>query len=441
MLTRLWERIGLDTPALRGWALYDVANSAFWTTVVVAVFPPFFSEFAAAGLDPVVATTRFAWATTAAALLVALLGPLLGAVADFRAVKKPMLAVSIALGVCATGLMTTIDRGEWAYALTLFIVANVGVAASLVFYDSFLPHIVRPGRMDLVSTSGYALGFIGGGVLLLVNLAWILSPATFGLPGAIAAIKASFLSVAVWWVVFSFPLFRRVPEPPAVLEDDEQRRDSSVRTAFVRVFETFHELRGHRDAFLMLLAFLLYNDGIQTFIRMASIYGAEIGLDRNAQIAAFILVQFVGVPFSFLFGAAAARVGPKTALYAGIGVYIAVSVFAFFISTEWHFFALAGLVGMVQGGSQAISRSLFARMIPRHKSSEYFGFFAVADRFAGVLGPALFALSVSATGTSRGAVVSVLGFFVVGALVLTRVDVARGEAHADAVNRAVSAAS
>lgn len=438
LVSRLWDRAGLTTPEVRAWALYDVANSAFWTTVVVAIFPPFFADYAAAGLEPVLATTRFAWTTTVAALLVAIMGPILGAVADFRGMKKPLLAGSIAIGVTATLLMATIDRGEWVYAMVLFVTANVGVAASLVFYDSFLPHLVPPDGMDRVSTGGYAMGFIGGGVLLLLNLAWILSPATFGVSGSLAAIKASFVSVGLWWIAFSIPIFRRVPEPAAVIEADETARDSAFGTAFTRVFETFRELRGHRDAFLMLLAFLLYNDGIQTFIRMASIYGAEIGLDRNAQIAAFVLVQFVGVPFSFLFGAMAARLGPKTALYAGIGVYVAVSIFAFFIQTEWHFFALAFLVGMVQGGSQAISRSLFARMIPRHKSSEYFGFFAVADRFAGVLGPAFFALSVSLTGSSRSAVMSVLLFFVCGAYVLTHVDVARGEARAEAFNREVT---
>jgi UMF1 family MFS transporter len=435
---RLWALAGLDTRELRAWALYDWANSAFWCTVVVAVFPPFFSDYAAAGLEPVVATTRFAWITAIGAAVIALLGPILGAIADYRAIKKPMLAASVAIGAIATLLMATIERGGWVYAAAVFVVANVGIAASLVFYDSFLPHLVPPERMDRVSTAGYALGFVGGGVLLLINLAWILSPATFGLSGTVAAIKLSFVSVAVWWVGFSIPILRRVPEPPAVLEADETGRESPVRIAFVRVFETFHELRGHRDAFLMLLAFLIYNDGIQTFIRMASIYGAEVGIDRNAQIAAFVIVQFVGVPCSFLFGAAAGRVGVKPAIYFGLAVYTLVSVLAFFISTEWHFFALAVLVGLVQGGSQALSRSLFARLIPRRKSSEYFGFFAVADRFAGILGPAVFAMSVTATGSSRGAVVSVILFFVIGALVLTRVNVARGEAHAAEINRVVS---
>ena len=199
--------------------------------------------------------------------------------------------------------MATIDRGEWAYASIIFIVANVGIAASFVFYDSLLPHIARPDEMDRVSTAGYAIGYLGGGLLLVVNLLWILMPTSFGIPDTLTAIRLSFVSVAVWWLVFSIPLFRGVPEPARALEQDETGAENPVRAAFVRLRETFQELRGYRQAFLMLVAFLLYNDGIQTIIRMATIYGAEIGIDRNARIAAFVVVQFVGVPFSFLFGA------------------------------------------------------------------------------------------------------------------------------------------
>jgi UMF1 family MFS transporter len=424
------ERLGLHRRELRAWAMYDWANSAFWTTVIVAVFPPFFSDYAAAGLPAADATARFAWSTTFAVTLVALLGPILGAVADYRAVKKKLLAVFMAIGVVATLLMATIDRGNWTYAALLFVVANIGVAASQVFYDSLLPHIAAPEELDRVSTSGFALGFLGGGVLLLVNLAWILSPGTFGLPDTVAAIKLSFVSVAFWWLIFSIPLMRRVPEPPRLLESDETGTENSMLAAFVRVWETFHELRGYRQAFLMLVAFLLYNDGIQTIIRMASIYGAEIGIDRNAQIAAFVVVQFTGIPCSFAFGSLAGRIGPKHAIYLSLAVYIGISILGFFMTTTWQFFALAFLVGTVQGGSQALSRSLFARMIPKHKSSEYFGFFSVFEKFAGIFGPALFAASVTLFGSSRAAILSVILFFVVGAAVLTRVDVARGEAQA-----------
>jgi UMF1 family MFS transporter len=424
------ERLGLHRRELRAWAMYDWANSAFWTTVIVAVFPPFFSDYAAAGLPPAEATARFAWSTTLAVTVVAVLGPILGAVADYRAVKKTLLAVFMAVGVVATLLMATIDRGNWTYAALLFVIANIGVAASQVFYDSLLPHIAAPEELDRVSTSGFALGFLGGGVLLLVNLGWILSPATFGLPDTVAAIKLSFASVALWWLLFSIPLLRRVPEPPRALEPDETGGESPIRAALVRVWETFHELRGYRQAFLMLVAFLLYNDGIQTIIRMAAIYGAEIGIDRNAQIAAFVVVQFTGIPCSLAFGSLAGRIGPKRAIYLAVGVYIGISILGYFMTTTWHFFALAFLVGTVQGGSQALSRSLFARMIPKHKSSEYFGFFSVFEKFAGIFGPALFAASVTMFGSSRAAVLSVILFFVAGAAVLTRVDVAQGEAQA-----------
>ena len=412
--------------------MYDWANSAFWTTVIVAVFPPFFSDYAAAGMPAADATSRFAWATTIAVAVVAVIGPLLGAIADHRPLKKRMLGAFMVLGVAATLAMTTIERGGWQWAAALFMVANVGVAATLVFHESLLPHIAAPEEMDRVCAASYAIGYLGGGLLLLLNLAWILSPSTFGLAGTVAAIKLSLASVGVWWFVFSLPLLLRVQEPRVVLQPGETARDNPARVAVARVWSTFHDLRRHRPAFLMLVAFLLYNDGIQTIIRMASIYGAEIGIDRNASIAAFVIVQFVGVPCSLLFGLLADRIGAKSAIFLSLVVYTGISVLGYFMTATWHFFVLAFLVGTVQGGSQALSRSLFARMIPKHKSSEYFGFFAVFEKFAGIFGPALFAVSVTLFGSSRAAVLSVIVFFLLGALVLTRVDVAAGEADARA---------
>jgi MFS transporter, UMF1 family len=428
ILTSLLSRVGLDRPELRAWAMYDWANSAFQTTVITAVFPRFFSEYAAAGLTPVQATARFAWISTIAAIIIALLGPPLGAFADARAAKKKMLAVSIAIGVIATLLMALIDRGAWLYAAVVFLIGNVAITASFVFYDSLLPHIASHEEMDRVSTAGYALGYVGGGILLVVNMVWILMPARFGLSSTVAAIKLSFVSVAAWWLIFSIPLFRRVAEPRALLT-----ASTRVVDAFATVRRTFGELRGYRQAFLMLVAFLLYNDGIQTMIKMSSIYGAEVGIDANAQIAAYVLVQFVGIPFSFIFGALAGRIGPKPAIFVALVVYTVISFIGYFLSTAWQFFALAFLVGTVQGGSQALSRSLFARMIPKEKSSEYFGFFSVFEKFAGIAGPALFAASVTMFGSSRAAVLSVILFFVLGAIVLTRVDVAAGEAEAATV--------
>ena len=434
----LLHRLALDRRELRAWAMYDWANSAFQTTVITAVFPNFFSRVAAASpvagapplLSPPEATAVFSWGTTICLTFIAILGPILGAVADYRAIKKKMLAAFMVLGVITTALMATIDAGEWRWALGLFMIANVAIAASFVFYDSLLPHIASHEEMDRVSTTGYALGYLGGGVLLAINLAWILNPATFGLSSSVRAIQLSFVSVAVWWLVFSIPLFRRVPEPPRALEADERADERPIVAAFGRLRDTLGELRGYRNAFLMLVAFMLYNDGIQTIIKMASIYGAEVGIDLNAQIAAFVIVQFVGVPFSFLFGALASRIGAKAGIFLSLAVYTGISLLGYFMTSAWHFFVLAFLVGTVQGGSQALSRSLFARMIPPHKSSEYFGFFSVFEKFAGIAGPAIFAAAVTMTGSSRPAVLSVIAFFIAGAALLSRVDVAQGEREA-----------
>jgi UMF1 family MFS transporter len=238
--------------------------------------------------------------------------------------------------------------------------------------------------------------------------------------------------VAIWWLAFSVPLFRRVPEPPARIETDEHRGENPVWVAVVRLGETFRELRGYRQAFLMLLAFLIYNDGIQTIIKMATAYGTEIGIGQSALIGAILVVQFVGIPCSFLFGMVAGRVGAKRALFVGLLAYTAISVLGYYMRTATHFYVLAGLVGMVQGGTQALSRSLFASMIPPHKSGEFFGFFSIFEKFAGIFGPLIFAGTIAATGSSRNAILSVIGFFAVGAAILATVDVAEGQRAARA---------
>ena len=420
------ERLGLHRPELRAWAMYDWANSAFMVTVVTAVFPIYFSSVAAADLDPATASFRFALTTTFALAFVAVLAPVLGAVADYAGIKKKMLAACVGLGVVATGCMFFIQRGDWVLAALLFAFANIGVTSSLVFADSLLPHVARPDEMDRVSTAGYALGYLGGGLLLLVNLAWIQRPELFGLSGAALASRLSFLSVAVWWAGFSIPLFRKVPEPARTLEADERAGESAIRASLVRLRETLRELRGYRQASVMLLAFLIYNDGIGTIIRMATTFGTEIGLEQGDLIAAVVLVQFVGVPFAFVFGQLAARIGAKRAIFLSLAVYTVISGLAYVMTTATEFYVLALLVGMVQGGSQALSRSLFASMVPRHKSAEFFGFFGVFEKFAGIVGPGVFAVMILATGSSRGAILSIITFFVAGGLLLSRVDVEEG---------------
>jgi UMF1 family MFS transporter len=426
VITRALAAVGLVTPEQRAWAWYDWANSAYFTTVVTAVFPAFFSTYAAADLEPAQATARFGAITTVSVAVIAIASPILGAIADFTGIKKKLLAVFMLIGVSAAAGMVLITRGDWLLASVLFFVGNLGVSGTTVFYDSLLPHVAGPKETDRVSAAGYALGYLGGGLLLLLNLAWILQPQTFGFADAAQATKASFLSVAVWWFVFSVPLLRRVPEPPVVLDATESAQMGLMTAAFGRLGRTFRDMRHYKHAFMLFLAMLLYQDGIQTIIRMASVYGAEIGIDQNAQIAAFVMVQFVGIPFSFLFGALGVRIGTKRALFIALAVYTLATIIGYFMTTVAQFFLLAAMVATVQGGAQALSRAMFARLIPANKTSEFFGFYAVAERFATVLGPLVFTVSVLLTGSSRFAVLFIVTFFAAGALLLSLVNEEEG---------------
>jgi UMF1 family MFS transporter len=418
-------RLGLDRPELRAWALYDWANSVFMTTIL-QVFPIFFRTVAAVDLPTAVASARFALSTSIGVGVVAVMSPLLGAAADYAGNKKKMLGVFLGVGVLATAAMVLVDRGEWLLGAVLFAVGNIGATATLAFYNSLLPHIASREEVDRVSSAGYALGYLGGGLLLAVNLLWIAKPELFGIPDPPAAMRLSFLSASVWWAGFSIPLFLRVPEPPRRLETDERPQGNAIAVAVSRIAETVREMRAHRDGGLMLLAYFVYNDGINTIIRMATLYGTEIGISSGALIGAILLVQFVGVPFAFLFGSLAGRIGPKPAIFGTLGVYTLITLIGYYMTTATHFFILALLVGTVQGGAQALSRSLFSTLIPRHKSAEMFGFFGIFDKFGGVMGSALFAAVITATGSSRPAILALAVFFVIGGALLALVDVERG---------------
>jgi len=436
--TSVLDRLGLHRRELRAWALYDAANSA-WMTTILQVFPLFFVRVAASDLAPDVARARFAFVTSISVILVGLSGPLLGAIADYRRRKKAFLAAFLAAGVVATAAMAFIGEGEWVFALLTFAVGNICVMATLAFYNALLPGIASNDEADRVSTAGFAVGYLGGGLLFAVNAFMMASPASFGIADAGTAVRLSFASVAVWWVLFSIPLFRRVPEPATRLETDERPGDRPLAIAIRRLRETLFELRRHRDAGLLLLAFLLYNDAINTIVRMAVTFGDEVGISTSALIGALVMVQFVGVPFAFGFGLLADRIGAKRALYAALAVYCGISVYAFLLRTATQFFVLAFLVGTVQGGAQALGRSLFATMIPKHKAGELFGIFGVFDRFGGALGAMVFGAVLAGTGSSRPAILALVVFFVGGGLILRSVDVERGrrrardeEAHARA---------
>ncbi|MFU8803054.1 MAG: MFS transporter [Bradymonadaceae bacterium] len=434
---RFLEVLGLHRPELRAWAMYDWAITGMWAVIVAAIFPIYFQRVAAAELAPEQATEYFAWATTLGLALIAICAPFLGALADFKPLKKKMLGTFAGIGISAVACMYFIHHGDWLLAAILFVLANIGANGSMIFYDAMLPHIAKEDEIDRVSTAGFAVGYAGAGLLLAFNLAMIQKPDWFGLPAdSTLPTRLGFIAVAIWWFSFSIPLFRKVSEPPLNKYELPPPGLSPLRVALGRLAETFRELRGYKQAALMLIAFLIYNDGIGTIIRMAAIYGAEKGIDPGVLIGSILLVQFVGVPFTFLFGSLAGRIGPKAAIFVGLVVYTGISVLGYFLETALHFVILAFLVGMVQGGTQALSRSLFASMIPRHKSGEFFGFFAVFEKFAGIFGPGIFALMIVLTGSSATAILSIISFFVVGGTVLYFVDVDEGRAVARAAEKA-----
>jgi UMF1 family MFS transporter len=434
---RLLRTLGLHRKELRAWAMYDWAASSAQTTIAVAVFPIFFMAVAGAGRAPGEAGAYWSLANSVGLAISTVLSPILGTISDYAAVKKRMLGFFMGVGVAACGLMYLIQQGQLLLASILFVFANIGMQGSYVFYEALLPHVAREDEMDRVSTAAYAIGYVGGGILLALNLAWISKPALFGLPvvhdlspaGTLPA-RLAFLSVAIWWLLFSIPILRVVKEPPVKLEPDEQRGMNPVKVAFQRLAETFQALRGYKQAFLMLIAYLIYSDGIGTITRMAATYGTELGIPQSSLITAILLVQFVGIPFTFAFGMLAGRIGTKASIFLGLMVYAIISIFGFFMKTATHFYILALLVGTVQGGTQALSRSLFASIIPAYKSGEFFGFFSVFSRFAGILGSLLFYFIIKQTGTMRPAILAVILFFIVGGFLLYFVNVGEGQSKA-----------
>jgi MFS transporter, UMF1 family len=429
----LLQRLGLHTRELRGWAMYDWASSSAQTTIAVAVFPIFFIEVAGADRGSAVAGTWWSLSTTISIALVSILAPVLGTLSDYTAAKKRLLGAFMGVGVAACALMFLLRRGDLLFASILFILANLGMQGSYVFYEALLPHVAKDHEMDRASTAAYALGYVGGGILLALNLAWIMWPDLFGLPNVAdmsaagtLPVRLAFLSVAVWWLLFSIPTFRSVREPPRKLEEDEHRGQNPFVVSFTRIVETFRELRKFKQAFLLLIAFFVYGDGIGTIQRMAAAYGTELGIARTSLIAAILIVQFVGIPFTFLFGTIAAKIGTKRSIFIGLAVYALVSAVGYYMTTATHFYLLAFLVGVVQGGTQALSRSLFASIIPPYKSGQFFGFYSIFSRFSGVLGSALFVLIIRSTGTMRPGILAVIGFFAVGGLLLYFVDEEEG---------------
>ena len=406
---------------INSWCMYDWANSAFATTIMAAMFPPFYRSLAInAGLSEGNATAAWAYTTSLSLLLVAILAPVLGAISDHTGGKKWYIGAFVTLGVVATGLFAILGDENYILASILFMLADVGFAGANIFYESLLPHIAGKGDIDRVSTRGYALGYVGGGILLIFNVLWFMQPDLFFMPSTGFALRAAFFSVAVWWAIFSIPLFRNVPEPAVVRVPGES--ESPLRAGFGRLTRTFGQVRRYKQVLIFLVAFWIYNDGIGTIMKMATAYGDEIGIALTDMTIALIITQFVGIPFSFGFGWLARRLGTKRSILLALAVYVLISIAGFYMQTALHFYILAFAVGMVQGGSQALSRSLYGSMVPKSQSAEFFGFYSTSSKFAGIIGPLIFGIVSQITGASRLSILSVIAFFIIGGLILTRVD-------------------
>ncbi|WP_238357739.1 MFS transporter [Cohnella zeiphila] len=416
-----------DKKSVRAWIWYDWANSAFATTIMAAVMPTFYGSVAAAGVKG--ASSYWGFTQTIAAVLVAVLSPLLGAIADQAGAKKKFLRVFSWIGALACAAMLGIGEGDWLLASILVIIGMIGFGTGSAFYDALLNDVVPPARRETVSAQGYAMGYLGGGILLALDLAIILKPELFGIPDTATASRISFFSVAVWWIVFSLPLFRHVTEPGRT-DGVRTKAAELVKEGAARLKDTLFGIRRYPELFKFMLAYWFFFDGINTVIVMATSYGTDIGIGQSQLIGALLITQIVGFPATWLFGRLANRIGGKTMLYASLATYLVIVVLGYFMTTALHFFALAILVGLVQGGAQSTSRAIYSRMIPPGRTAEFNGFLSFSSRFFSLLGPLVFGVVGLATGSSRPALLAIAAFFVIGIALLTLVDLDKGRAEA-----------
>lgn len=403
--------------------LYDFGNSAFATTIMAAVLPVYYANVAASGLEEGLATSYWGYSQSISVLIVAVLAPILGAISDFSASKKKFLQFFAYMGIIASILMFFIGEGDYIFASVLFIVGSIGFSGANIFYDGFLPEIAEKDEMDRVSSGGFAYGYIGGGLLLLINVIMILQPGWFGIPDTETASRVAFATVGVWWLIFSIPLLKNIKEEK---KREIRREKSYLSIGFSRVGNTFREIRQYKQLLIFLLAFWLYNDGISTIIRMATIYGSEIGIAQNDLIIALLITQFVGIPCTFFFGWLAGKITAKKALYITLYIYLGIVIIGYFMTSALHFYALAVTVGLVQGGAQSLSRSIYGRMVPADKHAEFFGFYGISSKFAAVIGPFMFAFIGQITGNSRLGIISLIVFFIAGIIILRFVDIDKG---------------
>lgn len=416
-----------EKKSVLSWALYDWANSAFATTVMAGFFPVFFKQYWSAGADAVVSTARLGLANSLSGIAVAVLAPVLGAIADSSTTKKRFLLFFAFLGVVMTAGLSLVAQGHWGWAVLLYAMATIGFSGGNIFYDSLLPVVASSRRMDLVSAFGYSLGYLGGGLLFALNVVMTLHPHVFGLADSGQAVRVAFLMVGLWWAFFTIPIMLFVNEPRGAAA---LHGKLAVRSGIVQVMDTFREIRSLKHIFIFLVAYWLYIDGVDTIVRMAVDYGMSIGFDSDGLIMALLITQFVGFPAAIAFGWLGGKIGAKRGIYLAIGVYICIAVWGAFMRQPGEFYALAVAIGLVQGGIQALSRSFYARLIPADKTAEFFGFYNMLGKFAVVIGPLLMAgvgllaknMGMASSAASRVGICSVVLLFILGGVLLAFVD-------------------
>lgn len=437
-----------DKKKIRAWCLYDFGNSAFATTILAAVLPVYFSNVIYTGTGTA-ATAVWGIITAVSMAVMAVISPILGAISDSANTKKKFWTFFMAIGCFATGLLFIPNPGDTMLLSVIFVLANIGFTGSLVFYDAFLPHIVTAERMDKTSSAGYAWGYIGGGLLLIVNMVMIMNPGNvLGDTDPNIGYKISFVSVALWWFVFSIPMMRHIKEP--VISDTPKKAGAAIKDGFAHLKTTFSHIKQYKELFKFLIAFFFYIDGVGTIIRMATVFASDkqLGLTNTLEVATggllnismvmalgLLITQLVAWPMAFVLGRAGNKWGAKNTLYLCIGSYIIIAIAGTFMFADWNFLILAALVGTVQGGVQALSRSLFAVMVPKEKTGEFFGFFGIFEKFASILGPLLMSLVTLLTSNVRLSVLAVIPLFVVGILLLIKVKTPDTRLNKDAAIR------
>lgn len=400
--------------------MYDWANSAYTTTVMAGFFPVFFKQFWASEMSANESTFWLGVANAVAGLVVALLAPLLGAVADQGGLKKRMLVTFTVMGVLMTAALFLATQGSWVLALMLYLFGAIGFSGSNVFYDALIVDVAEDQELDRVSALGYALGYIGGGLLFAVNVLMTLQPAWFGLTDSSEAVRYSFLMVAIWWAAFTWPLISRVHEKG-------EARDVAWHCVMVsgwhQFMETFYHVRQLRAVFIFLAAYFLYIDGVGTIARMAVDYGLSLGFQSGVLITALLLTQFVAFPAALVWGRVGERYGAKRSILTCIVVYIGICLWGYSMDSEADFYLLASTVGLVMGGIQALSRSLYARLIPVDQAAEFFGFYNMLGKFAAVLGPMMMGVASVLTGSARFSILVIILLFAAGAMLLYRLNI------------------